>query len=86
MCPASAPNTGSCSTGPQELDVLMLLIEAADDTAAARVADAVKRATGLTPVVEVVPPASLPTTEFKSRRVEDRRSVSPDSVLVELTP
>jgi phenylacetate-CoA ligase len=71
---------------PRELDVMTLLIEAADETAAARVTDAVKRATGVTPVVEVVPPASLPTTEFKSRRVDDRRRLSPDTFLVELTP
>jgi len=64
---------------------MRLLIEAVDDNAAARVADAVKRATGVTPVVEIVPPASLPTTEFKSRRVEDRRP-APDAFLAELTP
>jgi phenylacetate-CoA ligase len=71
---------------PQELDVLTLQIEAADELAGASVCDAVKRATGVTPVVEVLPPASLPTTEFKSRRVDDRRRVSPDPVLVESTP
>jgi len=87
---ANVPGVGSeyriVLDRPQELDVLTLLIEAADGTAAERVAEAVKRATGLTPVVEVVPPASLPTTEFKSRRVDDRRSVSPASVLVEMAP
>ena len=71
---------------PEELDVLILRIEAADPGASDLVRDSVKRATGITPVVEVVPPATLPTTEFKSRRVEDRRHSAAEAVPVELVP
>jgi phenylacetate-CoA ligase len=59
---------------PQELDLLVLEIEAADASAAPAVAESVRLAIGLTPRVEVNPPGSLPTTEFKSRRVVDRRT------------
>jgi phenylacetate-CoA ligase len=71
---------------PEELDVLTLRIEAADPGASDLVRDSVKRATGITPVVEVLPPATLPTTEFKSRRVEDRRHGAAKTVPVELVP
>jgi phenylacetate-CoA ligase len=71
---------------PEELDVLTLRIEADDDGASALVRDSVKRATGITPVVEVLAPATLPTTEFKSRRVEDRRHDVTEAVPVELFP
>jgi len=71
---------------PDELDVLTLQIEAPDPGVAESVREAVKRATGLTPAVEVLPPATLPTTEFKSRRVEDRRHAASDSFPVESIP
>ncbi len=58
---------------PDELDVLLLEVEADDHGVAAVVADSVKLAIGLSPQVTVCPPGSLPTTEFKSRRVTDRR-------------
>jgi phenylacetate-CoA ligase len=58
---------------PDELDVLSLEVEADDGAAAAAVAESVKLAIGLSPHVIVSPPGSLPTTEFKSRRVTDRR-------------
>lgn len=59
---------------PEELDVLVLEVEAEDAGVAASVGDQVRLATGLTPVVEVHPPNTLPTTEFKSRRIVDRRA------------
>ena len=71
---------------PDELDVLTLQVEAPDPATADPVREAVKRATGLTPVVEIVPPATLQTTEFKSRRVEDRRHGAADSFPVEAIP
>ena len=58
---------------PDELDVLLLEVEAEDEAAAAVVAESVKLAIGLSPKVIVCQPGSLPTTEFKSRRVSDRR-------------
>jgi phenylacetate-CoA ligase len=58
---------------PEELDVLVLEVEAEDAAAAAAVAESVRLAVGLTPAVNVHPPGTLPTTEFKSRRVSDRR-------------
>jgi phenylacetate-CoA ligase len=58
---------------PDELDVLSVEVEADDGAAAAAVAESVKLAIGLSPHVIVSPPGSLPTTEFKSRRVTDRR-------------
>ncbi len=58
---------------PDELDVLLLEVEADDHGMAAVVAESVKLAIGLSPQVTVCPPGSLPTTEFKSRRVTDRR-------------
>jgi phenylacetate-CoA ligase len=66
---------------PAELDVLTLDIEAGDPSAAEAVAESVRNAVGLTPTVNVVPPGTLPTTEFKSRRVVDRR----ENVLKETT-
>ena len=84
---AGVPSVGSeyriVLERPDELDVLTLQVEAPDVRAAGPVRDAVKRATGVTPVVEVLPPATLPTTEFKSRRVEDRRPVASDTFPVE---
>jgi len=71
---------------PEELDVLTLRVEAADSGASALVRDSVKLATGITPVVEVLPPATLPTTEFKSRRVEDRRHAASEVIPVEVGP
>jgi phenylacetate-CoA ligase len=60
---------------PGELDVLMLEIEAADDSVSAAVAERVRLSTGLTPKVNVNAPGSLPATDLKSRRVVDRRSL-----------
>ena len=61
---------------PDELDQLSLEIEGADDSVAAAVAESVRLSIGLTPKVNVNPPGSLPTTEFKSRRVVDRRTAT----------
>jgi phenylacetate-CoA ligase len=58
---------------PDELDVLTIEIEASDADVAASVSDEVRHAIGLRPVVKVHPPDTLPTTEFKSRRIIDRR-------------
>ena len=59
---------------PQELDVLTLEVESGEPEAADAVRESVRIATGLSPVVRLSPPGTLPTTEFKSRRVVDRRS------------
>ncbi len=59
---------------PAELDVFRLEIECADDNVAAEVHDRVKSAAGVSPDVLVHPPDTLETTEFKSRRVDDRRN------------
>ncbi len=61
---------------PDELDVLTLEIESEEPTAAQRVRERVKVAVGVTPRVVVHPPNTLPTTEFKSRRVVDLRRVA----------
>ncbi len=58
---------------PDELDVLTIEIESERETVAAEVRDGVKLATGVAAEVIVHPPDTLPTTEFKSRRVVDRR-------------
>jgi phenylacetate-CoA ligase len=58
---------------PDELDVLTVEVEALAEGVAAEVRDRVKAATGVSPVVVVHAPNTLPTTEFKSRRVADRR-------------
>lgn len=75
---ASVPGVGSeyriVVERPDELDVLTLEIESVDgDAAIAAVRDRVKTATGITPQVVVHPLGTLATTEFKSRRVVDRR-------------
>jgi phenylacetate-CoA ligase len=54
---------------PAELDVLKLEIEADAPAVAQAVRDRVKTAIGVSPVVVVHAPGTLPTTEFKSRRV-----------------
>jgi phenylacetate-CoA ligase len=59
---------------PGELDMLVLEIEASDDSISAAVAERVRLSIGLTPQVNVNAPGSLPGTELKSRRVLDRRS------------
>ena len=61
---------------PEELDVLTLEIESEEPTAAQTVREQVKVAVGVTPKVVVHPPNTLPTTEFKSRRVVDLRRVA----------
>jgi phenylacetate-CoA ligase len=58
---------------PGELDVLTLEIEADDAEIGASVRGRVKTACGINAEVVVHSPSTLPTTEFKSRRVVDRR-------------
>jgi phenylacetate-CoA ligase len=58
---------------PGELDVLTVEIESDDLAVEAAVRDRVKAASGVTPRIVVHAPNTLPTTEFKSRRVVDRR-------------
>ena len=62
---------------PNELDVLAVEIECGKETVADSVRDEIKLATGVTPTVVVHPPDTLPTTEFKSRRIVDRRTQEP---------
>src|SRR5262245_28396890 len=62
---------------PDELDVLTVEVEAADSAAADAVRERVRTAVGVSPIVRVHPPDTLQTTEFKSRRVDDRRAVPP---------
>jgi phenylacetate-CoA ligase len=59
---------------PSELDAFLLEIESHDTATADLVQNSVKTATGLTPNVTVHTPGTLETTEFKSRRVIDRRT------------
>jgi phenylacetate-CoA ligase len=61
---------------PAELDVLTLEIEADGQAIARAVRERVKTAIGVSPEVVVHAPGTLPTTEFKSRRVADRRNGS----------
>ncbi|MFQ5426884.1 MAG: phenylacetate--CoA ligase family protein, partial [Gaiellales bacterium] len=61
---------------PAELDVFLLEIESDDEAAGMQVLNSVKTATGLTPQVTIHAPGTLETTEFKSRRVTDRRGAS----------
>jgi phenylacetate-CoA ligase len=70
---------------PEELDVLRLEIEADDEAVAGEVRERVKAAVGVSPVVTVHPPNTLETTEFKSRRVVDRRGESPRNPLLTAT-
>jgi phenylacetate-CoA ligase len=58
---------------PAELDVLTVEVESHDLAVELAVRDRVKAACGVTPQVVVHAPNTLPTTEFKSRRVTDRR-------------
>ena len=68
---------------PDELDVLALEIESGDEAVAAAVRERIKAASGITPQVTVHPPDTLPTTEFKSRRVIDRRAVRQPEMIVD---
>jgi phenylacetate-CoA ligase len=74
---ASVPGIGSeyriVVDRPNELDDLILEIEAADSSLAASVRERVKATAGITPVVKVHRPNTLPTTEFKSKRITDLR-------------
>ena len=74
---ASVPGVGSeyriVVERPEELDNLILEIESTDDGVAARVRDLVKSSAGVSPIVKVHPPNTLPTTEFKARRITDLR-------------
>lgn len=58
---------------PEELDLLSVECEADDPGVATLVAERLQRAIGLKAKIVVHPPGTLPTTEFKSRRVDDRR-------------
>lgn len=58
---------------PRELDVLTVEVEASHPGVAACVRENVKLLAGVSPRVTVLDPGTLPTTEFKSRRVVDRR-------------
>jgi phenylacetate-CoA ligase len=74
---SSVPGVGSeyriVVDRPNELDDLILEIEAADSSLAASVRDRVKATAGVTPLVKVHQPNTLPTTEFKSKRITDLR-------------
>jgi len=61
---------------PGELDLLTVECESSDPGVADEVADRVQRAVGLRARVTVHPPGTLPTTEFKARRVDDRRATA----------
>lgn len=61
---------------PGELDVFRLEIESTEASVADAVRDRVKSAAGVGPDVIVHPPDTLETTEFKSRRVDDRRNAA----------
>jgi phenylacetate-CoA ligase len=64
-------------TRDQGRDVLLVRVEAADDRWPASlehdVAESLRAAIGVRPEVEVVPPATLPRSERKTRRVFDER-------------
>jgi phenylacetate-CoA ligase len=61
---------------PDELDVLIVEVESArgEQEVEEEVRERVRLAAGVAPVVRVHPPDTLPTSEFKSRRVVDRRA------------
>ncbi len=68
-------------TRERELDVLTVRVEPVPDVPAGRYAEMRRRVESeivarceLRPVVEVVPPGTLPKTEFKARRVRDLRA------------
>lgn len=83
---ASTPGLGSefriVVERPEELDVLTIEVESEDQEIGELVRHNVHQAIGLNPRVRVLPPDTLPTTEFKSRRVDDRRP----SVALHATP
>jgi phenylacetate-CoA ligase len=58
---------------PRELDVLAVEIEAENDASARAVREQVKAAVGIAPDVRIRPRGTLPRSDLKSRRVEDRR-------------
>ena len=74
---ASVPGIGSeyriVVDRPDELDDLILEVEATDSSLAASVSEKVKATAGITPVVKVHLPNTLPSTEFKSTRITDLR-------------
>jgi phenylacetate-CoA ligase len=74
---ASVPGIGSeyriVVDRPEELDDLIVEVEAADSSLAVRVREKVKATAGITPVVKVHRPNTLPTSEFKSTRITDLR-------------
>jgi phenylacetate-CoA ligase len=77
---ASVPGIGSeyriVVERPHELDDLILEVEAADSSLAVSVCEKVKATAGITPVVKVHRPNTLPTTEFKSKRITDLRRLT----------
>jgi phenylacetate-CoA ligase len=75
---ANVPGVGSeyriVIERPEELDVFSLEIESDDPNTAAAVRERVKLTTGIAPKVTVHPLHTLESTEFKSRRIVDRRN------------
>jgi phenylacetate-CoA ligase len=65
---------------PDELDVLTVEVEGEDPRLRDAIRDAIKLATGITPAVDLCPFGSLPTTEFKSKRIDDRRTMTQAAV------
>jgi phenylacetate-CoA ligase len=74
---ASVPGIGSeyriVVDRPEALDDLIVEVEAADSSLAVHVQEKVRATAGITPVVKVHSPNTLPTTEFKSTRITDLR-------------
>ena len=74
---ASIPGIGSeyriVVERPEELDNLILEVESTDAGIGVRVRDLVKSSAGVSPIVKVHPPNTLPSTEFKARRITDLR-------------
>jgi len=59
---------------PDEVDLLTIECEAEHESTSAVVEARLQTALGLKPRVLVRPPGTLPTAEFKSRRILDRRT------------
>ena len=59
---------------PDEVDLLTIECEAEHESTSAVVEARLQTALGLKPQVLVRPPRTLPTAEFKSRRILDRRT------------
>ena len=61
------------ATTPDGLDVMTVRVEHADGAVGALVAKEVRARCEVRCGVEVLPPGTLPKTEFKARRVRDTR-------------